>query len=164
MILGADAAETQELVLRQTQRAAQRFQVVVDQLGREAIVAGVDRRVGGEDRALGDLLGAGPEVGAGQLHAQAGVLQGGERAVAFVEVQPTPVDAGGAQGADAAHAQQQLLADADALVAEVEAGGELAVLLGVSVDVGVEQQQRVAADRDLPDLGPQRFAATAGPR
>ena len=64
VILGADAAETQELVLRQAQRAAQRFQVVVDQLGREAIVARVDRRVRGEHRALRDLLGAGPEVGA----------------------------------------------------------------------------------------------------
>ena len=150
--------EAQELVLRQAQRAAQRLQVVVDQLGREAVVARVDRRVGREHRALRDLLRAGPEVGAGLLHQQARVLQRRERAVALVEVQPAPVDAGGAQRAHAAHAQQQLLADADALVAEVEAGGELAVLLGVSVDVGVEQEQLVAADRDLPDLRAQRLA------
>ena len=68
------------------------------------------------------------------------------------------MDAGGAQRAHAAHAQQQLLADADALVAEVEAGRQLAVLLGVSVDVGVEQEQLVAADRDLPHLRAQRLA------
>ena len=142
----------------QAQRAAQRLQVIVDQLGREAIVAGVDRRVRREHRALGDLLRAGPEVGAGQLHQQARVLQRREGAVALVQVQAAPVDAGGAQRAHAAHAQQQLLADADALVAEVEAGRELAVLLGVAVDVGVEQQQLVAPDRDLPHLRAQRLA------
>ena len=69
VVLGADAPEAQELVLRQAQRAAQRLEVIVDQLGREAVVAGVDRRVRREHRALGDLLRAGPEVGAGQLHA-----------------------------------------------------------------------------------------------
>ena len=157
VILGADASEAQEFVLGQPQRPAQRLQVIVDQLGREAVVARVDRRVRREHRALGDLLGAGAEVGAGQLHQQARVLQRGEGAVALVQVQAAPVDAGRAQRAHAAHAQQQLLADADALVAEVQAGGELAVLLGVAVDVGVEQEQLVAPDRDLPDLGAQRF-------
>ena len=158
VVLGPDAPEAEELVLRQAQRAAQRLEVIVDQLGREAIVAGVDRRVGREHRALRDLLRAGPEVGAGQLHEQARVLQRRERAVPLVQVQPAPVDAGRAQRAHAAHAQQQLLADADALVAEVEPGGELAVLLGVPVDVGVEQEQLVAADGDLPDLRAQRLA------
>ena len=105
VILGADPAEAQELVLRQPQRAPQRLEVIVDQLGREAIVAGVDRRVGGEHRALRDLLGAGPEVRAGQLHEQAGVLEGREGAVPLVEVQAPPVDAGGAQRAHAAHAR-----------------------------------------------------------
>ncbi len=157
MILGTDAPEAQELVLGQAQRAAQRFQVIVDQLGREAIVAGVDRRVRREHRALGDLLRARPEVRAGQLHQQARVLQRREGAVALVQVQAAPVDAGGAQRAHAADAQQQLLADADALVAEVQAGGELAVLLGVPVDVGVEQEQLVAPDRDLPHLRAQRL-------
>ena len=102
--------------------------------------------------------GAGAEVGAGPLHQIAGVLQRGERAVPFVEVQAAPVDASGAQRADAAHAQQQLLPDADPLVAEVEPGGQLAVLLGVPLDVGVEQQEPVAPDGDLPDLRQQRLA------
>ena len=155
VILGADAPEAQELVLGEAERAPQRLQVIVDQLGREAIVAGVDGGVGGEHRALGDLLRAGPEIGAGQLHEQARVLQGGERAVAFVQVQAAPVDAGGAQRAHAAHAQQQLLPDADALIAEVKPGGELAVLFRVAVHVGVQQQQLVATDGDLPHLRPQ---------
>ena len=90
VVLGADAAEAEELLARQPQRAAQRIQVIVDQLGREAVVAGVDRRVRGEDRALRDVLRAGAEVGAALLHAQARVLQRGERAVPFVEVQARP--------------------------------------------------------------------------
>ena len=95
---------------------------------------------------------------------QARVLQRGEGAVPLVEVQAAPVDAGGAQRAHAAHAQQQLLADADALVAEVEAGGELAVLLGVAVDVGVEQEQLVAPDARSPRPARAASRATAGPR
>ena len=106
----------------------------------------------------------GPEVRPGLLHQEAGVFQRREGAVPLVQVQAAPVDAGRAQRAHAAHAQQQLLADADALVAEVEAGGELAVLLGVPVDVGVQQEQLVAADRDLPDLRAAASRATAGPR
>ena len=53
--------------------------------------------------------------------------------------------------ADAADAEQQFLPDADALVAAVEPRGQLAVLGLVALDVRVEQQQRVAADRQLPD-------------
>ena len=158
VVVGADAAEAQEVGLRQPQRAAQRLQVIVDQLGREAVMTGVDRRVGGEHRALRDLLRAGAEVGPGLLHQEAGVLQGGEGAVPLVEVQAPPVDAGRAQRADAAHAEEQLLPDADPLIAEVEAGRQLPVLLGVAVDVGVEEQELVPSDRDLPDLRQQRLA------
>ena len=158
VIVGADAPEAEEVRLREPQRASQRLEVVVDQLGREAVVARVDRRVRGEHRVLRDLLGAGAEVRAGLLHQEARVLEGGEGAVPLVEVQAAPVDARGAQRADAAHAQEQLLPDADALVAEVEAGGQLPVLLRVAVDVGVEQEELVAPDGDLPDLCQQRLA------
>ena len=59
----------------------------------------------------------------------------------------------------AADAEQQLLADADALVAAVEPRRQLAILGLVAVDVRVEQQQRVAADRELPDARGDRAGA-----
>ena len=61
--------------------------------------------------------------------------------------------------AKAADAQQQLLADASATVAAVEARGEFAVFGRVAFDVGVEQEQIAAADFDAPDLGADGAAA-----
>ncbi len=62
-------------------------------------------------------------------------------------------DAGvGAQGADAADAEQDLLAQAVLGGAAVEAVGHVAVVVGVALDVGVEEQQRHAADLGDPDL------------
>ena len=67
-----------------------------------------------------------------------------------------PVSAAvGAQGAHAADAEQQLLLQAVLVAAAVEAVGDLA-LLGVALDVGVEQQQRHAADAGHPDVRDQR--------
>ena len=66
--------------------------------------------------------------------------------MAFVEVENAGGDAHGAQGAEAADAEQQFLADAGAAIAAVEAGGELAVFWGVAGDVGIEQEQGAAAD------------------
>ena len=151
-VLGPHAAQAQELLPRQPQRQAQRLEVLVDQLGRKAVVAGVDRRVRREHRGLRHVLRDVGERATGLDHAQACVLERGEGAVALVQVQAAPVDTAGAQRADAAHAEQQLLPDAHPLVTEVQARGQAAVLVGVAVDVGVEQQQLVAAHVDLPDL------------
>ena len=81
-------------------------------------------------------------------HPLADHLQPGEGAVPFVQVEHARVDAQRLQRADAADAQQQLLADAHAVVAAVEPRRQLAVLGLVALDVGVEQQQRVAPDRE----------------
>ena len=55
-----------------------------------------------------------------------------------------------AQRADAADAEQQLLAQPVLAVAAVEPVGDVAVVVGVALDVGVEQQQRHAADAARP--------------
>ena len=67
----------------------------------------------------------------------------------------------GAQRADAADAEQQLLAEAVLRGAAVQAVGDLAVVVGVALDVGVEQQQRHPADLGDPDAGDQRRARRA---
>ena len=63
-----------------------------------------------------------------------------------------------AQRAHAADAEQQLLQEAVLAAAAVEAVGDVAERVLVLGDVGVEQQQRHAADRDLPDPRVQRAA------
>ena len=80
-------------------------------------------------------------------------LERGERAVPLVQMHDAGRDAERRERADAADAEQQLLADADALIAAVQPRRQLAVLGAVAVHVGVEQQERVAADRDPPDAG-----------
>ena len=154
-VLGAYAPEAQKILLRQPQRPAQRIEVTVRQLRGEPVVARIHGRVGGENGALRHVLGGAGEVRPRRFHAQPRVLQRGEGAVPLVQVQAAPVDARGVQRADAAHAQQQLLADADALIAEVQPRRQLAVLVAVPVHVGVEQQELVASHPDLPDLGQQ---------
>ena len=107
----------------------------------------------------GTWLAAAVEVDAFFLHAVANGLEDGEAAVALVEMQNARRDAHGLEGAKAADAEQQFLADAGAAVAAVEARGEFAVFGGVALDIGVEQQQVDAAHFDAPDLGANGAAA-----
>ena len=69
------------------------------------------------------------------------------------EARPQP------QRAHAAHAEQHLLLQAQLAAAAVEALGDAAGGLVVAVHVGVEQQQRHAADLGPPDVGVQLAAA-----
>ena len=63
-----------------------------------------------------------------------------------------------AQRADPADAEEQLLAQPVLAVAAVEPVGDVDVVLGVALDVGVEHQQRHPADAGHPDPGDQRRA------
>ena len=126
--------------------------MLFDERAREAVVAGRHRRVRRED----DLRGDAPQRLATRRCLRSSMRwrtssSGGERAVAFVQVSDAGRDAERRERAHAADAEQQLLADADALVAAVEPRGQLAIFGLVAFDVRVEQQQRVAADGELPD-------------
>ena len=86
--------------------------------------------------------------GAAFVDAFAGALQQVETGVALVAVPVDRIDAHRAQRAHAADAEDLLLAQAVLLVAAVEAGGDGARPVGVPLDVGVEQEERDAADLD----------------
>ena len=159
VVAGMLAAEAHEVFVRDAELVAQRSEVLFDEVGAEAVVAGGDGRVGGEDDFAGNLAGGGVEVEAFFFHAGADGFEDGEAAVAFVEMENAGRDAHGLERAEAADAEQQLLADAGAGVAAVEARGGLAVFRGVAGDVGVEQEEIAAADLDLPDLGANGSAA-----
>lgn len=116
--------------------------------------------VGGEHGAGTDLGHGLGEAGAG-LHLASHALEAGEAGMALVEVEDRGcrgTDQCGVRldGADAADAQHDLLEYAVLVVAAVEPVGDLAGLLVVRLDVGVQQQQRDPAhlrhpygDRDL---------------
>ncbi len=145
-----DAAEAHESLAIDPERFAQRPEVLVDERGSEAVVAGRHRRVGREDDLRRHTPQRFPRVDAFDDHALADELERGERAVALVEMEHARRDAERRERADAADAEQQFLPDPDAVVAAVEPRRQLAILGLVALDVRVEQQQRVAADRELP--------------
>ena len=154
-----DAAEGEELVLRDAELLAQGAEVLFDELGAEAVVAGGDGCVGGEDDLARDLAGGLVEGDAFFDHAIADGLEDCEAAVALVEVKDPGGDAHGLECAEAADAEEELLTDAGAAVAAVEARGELEIFGGVAGDVGVEEQEIAAADFDSPHLGADDAAA-----
>ncbi len=110
-------------------------------LGGEAVVAGGDRGVGGEDALFAHLLDVGlgglAERAAAELALEEG--EGEQRGVALVHVVDVEAVAEGVGHADAAHAQHDLLLEAVVGVAAVEMIGEAAVPAGVRVQIGVEE-------------------------
>ncbi len=150
MIVRIDAAEAEETLAIDGQRLAQWSEVLFDERRAEPIVSGWHRRVRREDDLRGDAPQCLPRVDAFDDHALADEFERGEGAVALVQVEDARRDTKRRQRADAADAKQQLLTDADAIVAAVQARGELAILGLVAFDVRVEQQQGIAADRELP--------------
>ena len=158
-VVRVDAAEAHELVAIEAERFAQRSEVLVDEPRAEAVVPGRHRRVRREHDLCGDAAERFPDVDALDDHPLPHELERREGAVALVEVQHAGRDAQGGKRAHAADAEQQFLADADALVAAVEPRRQLAIFGLVAVDVRIEQQQRVAADRQLPDARGNRAGA-----
>ena len=118
-----------------------------DEVGIEAFVAGRDRGVDGEDAVTPDL---GPGVGLRLAGRQvlAGALGQQERGVALVEVPHGRRQAEGADRADAADPEDQLLVQPHLAAADVQDVGDRPVGERVLGHVRVEQQ-----DRDPPDLG-----------
>ena len=123
------------------------------------VVAGRHRRVGGEHGALADGLEGLVHRRAGALALGARELEAGHGGVALVEVHDARLDAERVQRPHAADAEQRVLAEPHAGVADVQAGGDPAVGEVVLRPVGVEQEQRHAADVDSPHLGHDRALA-----
>jgi hypothetical protein len=160
---GQTPAQTHQRLVREPERLAERTEVLLDQAPAEPVVTGGHGRVRCEDghrRHPAQRLLKPDPLG---HHLRADHLQRGESAVAFVEMEHPRDDAERLQGPQAADAQEQLLADSHAGVAAVKPRGELAVLGGVRLDVGIEQQQRVPADRHLPDACRDRRASGLDP-
>jgi hypothetical protein len=110
-------------------------------LGGEAVVAGGNRGVGGEDALAAHHIDVGFGGGAQRSAAQLPFKQrqGEQRGVAFVHVVDVDPVAEGVGHARAAHAEHDLLLQAVVGVAAVEMIGEAAIPARVAVDVGIEQ-------------------------
>ena len=151
-LVGVGAAAADERVHVEPEVADERGEHAGDLRGRVGVVAGGHRRVGGEDRALA-RGGQGVLARHAVLGRRAGDLQPGQRRMALVEVDDAGLHAERVQHAHAADAEQRVLPQPDLGVADVKPRGDPAVRDAVLGPVGVEQQQRHAADVDPPHLG-----------
>ena len=154
-----DAGPSPAALAVDAHRLAQRPEVLLDEIGRKAVVAGRDGRVGREDDVRGDEAQRLAGRQALALHALPHELERREGAVAFVQVGDAGRVAERAQRPRPADAEQQLLADAGPLVAAIEPRGQLAILGRVAFDVRVEQQQRAPPDRHRPHARRDRAGA-----
>ncbi len=146
-------AEGHELLEIDADFGAVLGEVVVHHAGIEQIDAGGYGSMGGEDVAGAGSFQGLVEVEAVVAHVEADLFQRQEGGVAFVHVEDGGLEAHGLQGAHAADAEDDFLADAGVDVAAVERIGDVAVLRQhVIGDVGVEQVEGDAADVELPDL------------
>jgi len=95
--------------------------MLLDEIGVEAVVTRLHGRVRGEDHLARNAWHRRFVAQAFLLHAIANRFEHGESAVSFVEMQHTGSDAHGLQCAEAADAEEELLTNAHASVAAVEA-------------------------------------------
>ena len=121
-VAGVDAAEAHEPRLVHAERVAQRPEVLLDHVGGEAIVPRGHRRVRREDDLRRDAAARLVRGDAFSHHPLVHELQRREGAVALVQVNDAGHDVERRQRADAADAEQQLLAEPDAVVAAVQSG------------------------------------------
>ena len=131
-----------------------------DEPGIEAIVTGRYRGVGGEDDFPRNAGDGGVEANTLVIHPHVNGFQHCECAVAFIEVEDAGINAQRFQSAQSAYAEQQLLADSNAKVPTVQAGGKLAIFRSIALDIGVEQQQIATADFNAPHLSLDAAAAS----
>ena len=146
-VLRLDAAQAHQLFGGDSQLVAQRPKVLFDQVAIEAVVAGGHGRVRGEDGVLRHVAQGDVEAHAVVFHPLADGFQRGETAMPFVEMVHAGRDAQRPQGADAAHAGHQFLADARAVVAAIEPGRQFAIFGTVAGYVAVQQVQVAPARR-----------------
>ena len=147
------ASQSQECIQIDAGLSAVELEVFADQAGVEAVKAGGDGGVGGENvvgaRGVQGFVESQTLFG----HQDADALDGQERRVAFVHVIDGGVESQGFERAQAADAEDDFLANALEIVAAVELVGDFAMLVGgILRDVAVEQIQFHAAHLDAPDF------------
>ena len=129
-------------------------QVAADQLNIKAVNTSGNGGVGGEDVGGADLSQRGVVIQA-LVHAFADTLQAQEASVSLIQVgnartcQATGI-AESVDGAHAADTQHQLLLDAVFRVAAVQTVGHIPQVNGVFFNVGIQKQQRHAANLSHP--------------
>ena len=119
----------------------------------EGIMSRGHRSMGSEERRSADDLHGLAELEVLLLHILAKALQADECGMTFVAMIHLGADTEGAERADTADTEQDLLLQAVLPVTSIELMGDGTVLGKVGLPVGIEKVQVGTADTDLPDAG-----------
>src|SRR5579863_3982818 len=114
VVSGMLAAEAHEIFLGDTELIAQGAEVFLDELRTEAVVAGGDGGVGGENDFARNVAGGGVKVEAFLFHAGTDGFKDGETAVTFVEVKDAGRNAHRLERAESSDAEEKFLANSGA--------------------------------------------------
>ncbi|KAF5043775.1 hypothetical protein DSECCO2_498730 [anaerobic digester metagenome] len=158
VVAGVLASQGQEDLPGQTEVRGVLLEVPGHELGRKAVVARGNRRVGREDRTLGHDLQSGLEGQPAVGHECADALQAGEGRVPLVHVNDPRRKAQGAQGLDAADAQQVLLHEPHLQVPPVQLGSQFPALRQIFGKIGVHEIKRHPSHIHAPDAEIERLA------
>jgi len=141
------ASEGEEAFEVEAEGVVEVLEIMRDEGGRETVDAGGDGSVSGEDVPGGGSLARLIE-GEGVSEAeQASAFEGQEGGMAFVHVADGGFDTECGERADASDTEDDFLADAHVMVAEIETAGDVAVVVGVFGEVGIEE-----IEGDTPDV------------
>jgi len=150
-ILRVPAAVADELVAGKAQLLVEAVEVLFHELRIEDVDPRRHRRMGREDGPRPDEFERLLEREAVPPHGVPDPLEGQEGGVPLVHMADGRLDPQGAEGAQAADAEDDLLLDARLLVSAVELVGDLAIARLVLRRVGVEEVERDASDIHPPD-------------
>ena len=132
------ASEVKECLVGQAERLAKRREVALDLVRQEYIDAGRDRRVRREDPAGSHNLERVAKRHLLLVNEPPNPLEPQKRACTLVHVEDEGAEADREQRADAAHAEDDLLANPHLAVAAVQLAGDVLQIGRVLGDVGVE--------------------------
>jgi len=151
LLVAVNAAERQQILLAHAQVLAQPGKIIAHHVRAELVMARGYRRVGREHRVGGHRLERGVESQAlSDQYAHA--LENQECRVALVDMPGGRLQSQFHQRTHAADAEHDFLLEARGAVAAVEPVGDVAIVEGVFVEVGIEQVQRHVPHLHLPDL------------
>ena len=151
-VLGMGATQRDHLVGVDPELGDEVADRLLHLLGGVGVVAGGHRRVGREHGPLARRREPDRQVLAG-VQLLGGELDRRQHRVALVQVNHAGLEPERGQRPHAAGPEQHVLGHADVLVGLVQPRGDPLLHRAVLGEVGVEQEQRDAADVDAPDLG-----------
>src|SRR5208283_2135385 len=146
------ASQRHETFPGKAEALAQRSEMLFDQIGIEAIVAGGHGSVGRENHFPRYPRHRLIEADAFFHHALPNGFQHGKSAVPFVEVKNPRGDTERFQRAQTAYTQQYFLVHTHAAIAAVQTRSHIAVFGSIAVYIGVEEKQITTADFHAPNF------------